>query len=150
MSDAIFVAAPEGLKYDPDDVLEILSQIPGTANLERGEGGEPGARFMEVDYTFGGDTAHSSLLWTCTTLSIHGAFNAALMLALEFNARYIRMRGTSLELHNECYDYQQRLEENMTLGALLDLIENDPYAGAPSAFKDSLKDDSPGTPPDST
>ena len=139
MSDAIFVADPDGREYDPDDVMQVLSQIPGIANLKRGEGGAAGGEFVEADYAFGTETAHAQLLWPPTGLSLQGQFNAALMLALEFNAAHIRMHGRRLDLYNERYDYHQRLEENMTLERLRDLIENDPHAGSPIAYKDALR-----------
>ena len=158
MGNPILLADREGRMFDPDGVMQILSEIPGITNLKRGKGDEPITRMIEADYTSGGETTETRLLPMATltepteysTLEIDFFNNAGFMLALEFNTRHAKLYGRCLDLSNQGYDFDLQLEENMTFEELMDLIENDPFATAPIAVKEQMKDWPPEAPTDST
>jgi hypothetical protein len=157
MSDSILLADREGRIFGPDGVIQILSEMPGISNLKRGKGDEPVTRTIEADYAFGGETTHTRLLESYpaerneySTLEIEFSNNASFTLALEFNARHAKLYGRCLDIFTGAYYFHLLLKEDMTIEALMDLIENDPFASAPDAVKEQLKNWPPADPADQT
>jgi hypothetical protein len=158
MGDPIHLADIEGRMYDPDVVMQILSEIPGVTNLKRGKGDEPVTRMIEADYTHGGETTRARLLPTAhftepteyCSLEIDHFNDAGFMLSLEFNARHAKLYGRCLDIFTGAYYFHLQLKEDMTFEELMDLIENDPFATAPDAVKEQMKNWPPEAPADST
>lgn len=144
MSDSMLLADREGRMYDPDVVVQILSEIPGIANLKTGKGDQRLTRTIEADYTFRGETTHVTLLPKSTepieytALRIDGFGVAGFTLALEFNARHAEVYGKCLDVFTQSYSFHQRLEKDMTVESLRNSIKSQPFAGAPADLRDRL------------
>ncbi len=109
--------------YDFDEIVEILSDIPGIHDLKK----NPEELSVCADYDSDLGLAYAELGDGGKYLTVRDwDDHVALRLALEINERYTRRHGASLEASDAEYNFHVKLEGIETLEQVLKAIDQPP------------------------
>lgn len=129
MSDEILVYIDGREPFDPDDVYEILRELPGIQNLRRCWGPRPDSLSIEADFKYRNDVRHVSLIPSHKTITVADCGETGLALAVEIGKRFLERKGRVLRTSDTQYTFYQVLDVP-DLKSLQDRIREHPHAAA--------------------
>jgi hypothetical protein len=129
MSDYLLIVDPERKPLDPDEVRQVLEDIPGVTAIRRNQSSVLGVDPVGADYTYGGHPTHISLIHNHDHLRLEQCNEVSLRLAAEFGRAYAARHGRALHVFNAQYDFHQKLDAATTPESLARQIAATPFAG---------------------
>jgi hypothetical protein len=108
---SLIVCGEAGFKFDEGEVFQTLKDLPGVYNLERGD--FVGAA-LQCEYEFDGDRTIVRLSDDLESITIAGAGDASLQIALELQQR----EEQPLFVTDFGYDFNFSLKDSHTIDAI--------------------------------